>query len=108
MQSYANCSTSVTATQRRPGRTYRLGRIFMQSPGLEIAYGSSRTSDCATKRMTDTEKVAEWTRFYLAAHPSYRVHALLAVIENDGEPVLRKVCEKLGLQNAVDLVKACR
>jgi len=53
--------------------------------------------------VTDTEKVSDWARFYLASQPSYKVWALVAVLENDPklfdavvkklDLTLRKLCE---------------
>lgn len=56
--------------------------------------------------MTESEKVAEWTRWYRAS--SLKMNALTAVLNNDGEQMLEKVLKGLGLVSASDVVKASR
>lgn len=51
------------------------------------------------------ERVGEWVRYYKASPLKYEMNALLAILENDGEQVLRAVLDELGLASSVDLVK---
>lgn len=55
--------------------------------------------------MTETEKLAEWMRFIQASQTSYKLNALKAVLENDGEAMLQKCLKKLGWESSVDLIK---
>ena len=55
--------------------------------------------------MTDSEKVAEWCRWFTAS--TLKMNALLAVRDNDPQ-LLGKVLEKLGLKTAVQVVEACK
>ena len=45
-------------------------------------------------------------RFYKVSNGGYKMNALLAVLRNDGEGMLRRVLQELGLQNSLDLLKA--
>ena len=55
--------------------------------------------------MTDAEKAEEWARFFKACERDYQLHALRAVLVNDGERMLSSVVKKLQLGMTVDLVK---
>ena len=48
----------------------------------------------------------EWCAFYRNSPLKYEMNALLAVYQNDGEAMLRKVLRELGLERSEDLVKA--
>ena len=56
--------------------------------------------------MSDPEKVEEWTRWYKAS--LLKMNALTAVLNNDGEQMLEKVLQKVGLVSASDVVKAAK
>jgi hypothetical protein len=58
--------------------------------------------------MTKAERVREWANFYKASQQNYSMNALLAVLKNDGEPMLAAVLKELGLERALDLVKDAR
>lgn len=55
--------------------------------------------------MNDAERVAEWVRFYKTSSLAYKMNALLATYESDGEKTLTSVLKSLGLTLSVDLVK---
>ena len=46
--------------------------------------------------MTDSARIADWQRFYFAAQPSYKPHALHAVWRND-RALFPAVVKALGL-----------
>lgn len=54
--------------------------------------------------MNDTEKIGEWVRYYHSA--GLKMNALQAVKKNDPK-LLPEVLRKLGLESALDVVKAC-
>ena len=54
--------------------------------------------------MSESEKVAEWVRWYRASH--LKMNALCAVLENDPR-LLPKVLKELGLESALDVISAC-
>ena len=51
------------------------------------------------------ERITEWVRFYKNSQLSYRMNALLAVYENDGEAMLMAVLKELGLTQSSALIK---
>jgi hypothetical protein len=55
--------------------------------------------------MTETEKADEWVRFFRVAVAGYGLNALLSCLENDGEKMLGRVLERLGLQSSLDLLR---
>lgn len=55
--------------------------------------------------MGERERVREWCAFYKQSPLKYEMNALIAVYQNDGEAMLRKVLRELGLDQSVDLVK---
>lgn len=56
--------------------------------------------------MNQTLQVSEWVRHYESCH--LKMNALNAILETDGEKMLREVLGKLGLVSPLDVVKACR
>jgi signal transduction histidine kinase len=54
--------------------------------------------------MTESEKVAEWVRWYRASH--LKMNALCSVLENDPN-LLPKVLDVLGLASALDVISEC-
>ena len=55
---------------------------------------------------TDKERLNEWLRFYKASSVGYQVNALLAILENDGERMLKQALRELGLEDSLNLLKA--
>jgi uncharacterized protein YqgV (UPF0045/DUF77 family) len=51
------------------------------------------------------ERITEWVKFYKQSQLNYRMNALLAVLESDGEQMLSAVLQELGLTLSSDLVK---
>jgi hypothetical protein len=51
------------------------------------------------------ERIKEWCAYYKASPQKYNMNALLAVLKNDGEPMLAAVLRELGLERSLDLVK---
>lgn len=51
------------------------------------------------------ERITEWVKFYRQSQLNYRMNALLAVLESDGEKMLSAVLKELGLTDSVSLVK---
>jgi len=58
--------------------------------------------------MTPSERRQEWVSWYKASPSGYRVNALLAVLENDGEKMLGEVLKDLRLTSALELIKALK
>lgn len=58
--------------------------------------------------MAEANRVQEWVRFYNASPEGYRLNALLAVLESDGEKMLGSVLKALKIGTALELVKACQ
>lgn len=56
--------------------------------------------------MTEAERIREWVNWYKVSSPGYQANALLAVLRNDGEGMLRKVLGELGLTDSAALLKA--
>ena len=54
--------------------------------------------------MTETERMREWCQWYRVSSPGYQTNALLAVLRNDGEKMLQKVLNELGLDSSLSLV----
>ena len=50
-------------------------------------------------KMTESERIADWCRFYKAAVPSYRAEALRSVWVNE-RPIFNKVVDTLKLDLA--------
>jgi len=55
--------------------------------------------------MTELEKLREWIRFIRASGTSYKLNALKAVYESDGEGMLRNCLKELGWLDSVDFIK---
>lgn len=51
------------------------------------------------------ERITDWVKFYKQSQLSYRMNALLAVYENDGEKALIAVLQELGLTESLALIK---
>ena len=51
------------------------------------------------------ERITDWVKFYKQSQLTYRMNALLAVLESDGEQMLSAVLKELGLTDSVNLVK---
>ena len=51
------------------------------------------------------ERITDWVKFYKQSQLNYRMNALLAVLESDGEQMLSAVLKELGLTDSVSLVK---
>ena len=51
------------------------------------------------------ERITDWVKFYKQSQLNYRMNALLAVLETDGEKMLLEVLKELGLTDSVSLVK---
>ena len=58
--------------------------------------------------MSEAQKLGDWVRWFNAAQPSYRFHALLAVLENDGPAMMGKVLKELKINSALELLEKCR
>ena len=59
--------------------------------------------------MTESERVREWCAFYRQSPLKYNCNALIAIYKNDGDRILQKVLNELGLERSLDLVKdACK
>ena len=56
--------------------------------------------------MADQEKIADWVRYYNSS--LLKMNALQAVLKNDGEKMLERVMQKLGLESPLDVVRACK
>lgn len=54
--------------------------------------------------MTESERIAEWVRFYKASSKGYAMNALFAVLETDGEKMLSAVLKALKLERSTDLL----
>jgi hypothetical protein len=57
--------------------------------------------------VTESQKAADWIRWVNAAEPSYRFHALLAVLENDGPQMTARVLKELQITSALELLQKC-
>lgn len=55
--------------------------------------------------MNETERIAEWVRWYKASPHGYRGNALIAILKNDPK-LLPRVLRELGLASSLDVVKA--
>lgn len=53
---------------------------------------------------TELERIREWASWYKASTAGYQTNALLAVLENDGEKMLRSVLKELGLTDSANLL----
>lgn len=51
-------------------------------------------------------KKSEWLRFLRGSHVSYRINALRAAYETDGEEMLKACLKELGWELSVDLLKS--
>ena len=51
------------------------------------------------------ERITEWVKFYRQSQLNYRMNALLAVLETDGEKMLVAVLKELGLTESSALIK---
>lgn len=51
------------------------------------------------------QKLGEWTRFVKQSQTSYRMNALKAVQENDGDEMLKAVLKELGWVMTFDFMK---
>ena len=56
--------------------------------------------------VNESAKIEGWVRWYRAS--LLKMNALTAVLNNDGEQMLEKVLQKVGLVSASDVVKAAR
>lgn len=56
--------------------------------------------------MTDSEKLGEWVRWYQSS--TMKMNALQAVLKNDGQKMLERVMDRVGLASRLDVVNACR
>jgi hypothetical protein len=54
--------------------------------------------------MTEAQRKEEWVRWYKVSSPGYQTNALLAVLKNDGEKMLRAVLKELGLTDSAALL----
>ena len=54
--------------------------------------------------MTEKERLSEWVKWYRISTPGYQTNALLAVLKNDGERMLRSVLKELGLTDSATLL----
>lgn len=55
--------------------------------------------------MTSLDKKADWIRFVKASQSSYKLNALKAVQENDGDEMLKAVLKELGWVMTFDFMK---
>jgi hypothetical protein len=55
--------------------------------------------------MSETEKIAEWVRYYNAS--LLKFGSLRAIYKNDGPVMLENVLKALKLKTAADVVKGC-
>ena len=55
--------------------------------------------------MTEAQRKEEWIRWYKASSPGYQTNALLAILKNDGEKMLRAVLKDLQLMDSVTLLQ---
>ena len=53
----------------------------------------------------ETERLKDWVNFYRQCPLKYNMNALIAVLRTDGEKMLLKVLQELGLESALALVK---
>ena len=58
--------------------------------------GEQQRKQAVGQTVTDAQKIDDWCRWYAAAPPSYKAHALFAVARND-PALLDAVIEKLQL-----------
>ena len=56
------------------------------------------------QRMTELERIREWVKWYQISSPGYQTNALLAILRNDGEKMLRSVLGELGLTDSASLL----
>ena len=54
--------------------------------------------------MTEAERLQEWVRWYKVSSPGYQTNALLAILKNDGEKMLRAVLKDLKLTDSATLL----
>lgn len=57
--------------------------------------------------MSESERAAEWVRWFNAAQPSYKFHALEAVLVNDGPQMMARVLKDLKIGSALELMERC-
>jgi hypothetical protein len=55
--------------------------------------------------LTERQRIAEWVRWFEISVPGYQTNALLAILRNDGEKILRAVLKELKLTESADLLK---
>ena len=55
--------------------------------------------------MNESERAREWIHFYKQSPQKYNMNALIAVLRSDGEKMLNRVLQELGLESASALVK---
>ena len=55
--------------------------------------------------MGEAVRKEEWLRYIKASPTRLKINALRAVLENDGEEMLRKCLKELGWLHSVDLIK---
>jgi hypothetical protein len=55
--------------------------------------------------LTERQRIADWVRWFEISVQGYQTNALLAVLRNDGEQMLRSVLKELKLTDSVSLLK---